>query len=257
MFTAFLGRTPDTATTEDLRLFQLHQRQIGVRPPSINGSVAALRFFFSTTLDRPEMGRHLTFVREPRKIPMILSPEEIARLLEAAPGPKYKAALSAAYSAGLRVSEVVALKVSDIDSERMLLRIEQGKGRKDRFAMLSPLLLEFLRDWYRIARPAVWLFPGRDRLLPMTTRQLNRAVHVAAGIAEINKRVTPHTLRHSFATHLLEQNVDVRLIQVLLGHAKLDTTALYAQVATNVIRAVTSPLDRLTLLTPNKNKPPA
>jgi site-specific recombinase XerD len=256
-FAGFLGRSPDTATPEDLRRFQLHQRQTGVRPPTINGSVAALRFFFSTTLDRPEMGRHLTFVREPRKIPMILSPEEIARLLEAAPGPKYKAALSAAYSAGLRVSEVVALKVSDIDSERMLLRIEQGKGRKDRFAMLSPLLLEFLRDWYRIARPAVWLFPGRDRLLPMTTRQLNRAVHVAAGIAEINKRVTPHTLRHSFATHLLEQNVDVRLIQVLLGHAKLDTTALYAQVATNVIRAVTSPLDRLTLLTPNKNKPPA
>lgn len=256
-FAAFLGRSPDTATPEDLRRFQLHQRQTGVRPPTINGSVAALRFFFGITLDRPEMGRHLTFVREPRKIPVILSPEEIARLLEAAPGPKYKAALSAAYSAGLRVSEVVALKVSDIDSERMLLRIEQGKGRKDRFAMLSPLLLEFLRDWYCIARPAVWLFPGRDRLLPMTTRQFNRAVHVAAGVAEINKRVTPHTLRHSFATHLLEQKVDVRLIQVLLGHAKIDTTALYAQVATNVIRAVTSPLDRLMPLTPRKNKPPA
>ncbi len=128
MFTAFLGRSPDMATPEDLRRFQLHQRQTGVRPPSINGSVAALRFFFGITLDRPEMGRRLTFVREPRKIPVILSPEEIARLLEAAPGPKYKAALSAAYSAGLRVSEVVALKVSDIDSERMLLRIEQGKG---------------------------------------------------------------------------------------------------------------------------------
>ncbi len=256
-FAAFLGRSPDTATPEDLRRFQLHQRQTGVRPPTINGSVAALRFFFGITLDRPEMGRHLTFVREPSKIPVILSPEEIARLLEAAPGPKYKAALSAAYSAGLRVSEVVALKVSDIDSKRMLLRIEQGKGRKDRFAMLSPLLLEFLRDWYCIARPAVWLFPGRDRLLPMTTRQFNRAVHVAAGVAEINKRVTAHTLRHSFATHLLEQKVDVRLIQVLLGHAKLDTTALYAQVATNVIRAVTSPLDRLTPLTPKKDKPPA
>src|SRR5260370_1447525 len=138
-FTAFLGRAPDTAAPEDLRLFQLHQTQAGVGAPSINGSVAALRFFFTVTLDRPEMARHLTFVREPRKIPVILSLEEIARLLEAAPGPKYKAALSAAYGAGLRVSEVVALKVSDIDSERMLLRIEQGKGRKDRFAMLSPI----------------------------------------------------------------------------------------------------------------------
>jgi site-specific recombinase XerD len=259
-FTAFLGRSPETATAEDLRRFQLRQTQTGVRPASINGSVAALRFFFTVTLDRPEMARHLTFVREPRKIPVVLSPEEVARLLEAAPGPKYKAALSAAYGAGLRVSEVVALKVSDVDSQRLLLRVEQGKGRKDRFAMLSPKLLELLRDWYRIARPAIWLFPGRDPMLPMTTRQFNRAVHAAAEMAAIKKRVTPHTLRHSFATHLLEQNTEVRLIQVLLGHAKLDTTALYAQVATNTIRAVTSPLERLTPLTPEKNgkdRPPA
>jgi integrase/recombinase XerD len=256
-FTTFLGRSPDTATAEDLRRFQLHQTQSGVRPPSINGSVAALRFFFTVTLDRPEMARYLTFVREPRKMPVVLSPEEVARLLAAAPGAKYQAALSAAYSAGLRVSEVVALKVSDIDSERLLLRIEQGKGRKDRFAMLSPKLLDLLRDWYRIARPPIWLFPGRDPMLPMTTRQFNRAVHTAAGIAAINKRVTPHTLRHSFATHLLEQNIDVRLIQVLLGHAKLDTTALYTQVATNVIRAVMSPLDRLTPLTAKRSEPPA
>jgi integrase/recombinase XerD len=256
-FTAFLGRSPDTATAEDLRRFQLHQTQTGARPPTINSSVAALRFFFTVTIDRPDMGRHLTFVREPRKIPEVLSLEEIAQLLEVAPGPKYKAALSAAYGAGLRVSEVVALKVSDIDSKRMLLRIEQGKGRKDRFAMLSPLLLELLRDWYRIARPAVWLFPGRDPLLPLTTRQFNRVVHAAAHMAAIKKRVTPHTLRHSFATHLLEQNIDVRLIQVLLGHAKLETTALYTQVATNVIRAVMSPLDRLVPLRPKKSKPPA
>jgi integrase/recombinase XerD len=255
-FTSFLGRSPDTATAEDLRRFQLHQTRTGIRPPSINGSVAALRFFFTVTLDRPEMARHLTFVREPRKLPAVLSPEEVARLLEAAPGAKYKAALSAAYAAGLRVSEVVALKVSDIDSERLLLRIEQGKGRKDRFAMLSPQLLELLRDWYRIARPAVWLFPGRDPILPLTTRQLVRTVHAAANMAGIKKRVTPHTLRHSFATHLLEQKTDVRLIQVLLGHAKLDTTMLYTQVATNVIRAVMSPLDRLTPLTNKRPDPP-
>ncbi len=256
-FASFLGRSPDTASADDLRRFQLHQRQNGVQPSSMNSAVSALRFFFSTTLDRPDMERHLTFVREPRKIPVILSPQEICRLLEAAPGPKYKAAMSAAYSAGLRVSEVVALKVADVDSKRMLLRIEQGKGRKDRLAMLSPRLLDLLRDWYCIARPAVWLFPGRDPMLPMTTRQLTRAVHMAARLAEINKRVTPHTLRHSFATHLLEQNIDIRLIQVLLGHVKLETTALYTQVATNVIRAVTSPLDQLTPLIPKPNKPPA
>jgi len=215
-FTAFLRRSPDTATPEDLRRFQLHQTQTGVRAPSINGSVAALRFFFTVTLDCPEMARHLTFVREPRKIPVILSPEEVARLLEAAPGPKYKAALSAAYAAGLRVSEVVALKVSDVDSKRLLLRIEQGKGRKDRFAMLSPQLLELLRDWWRIARPPVWMFPGRDRISPMTTRQLNRVCHMAAELALLPKWVAPHTLRHSFATHLLEQNIDIRVIQVLL-----------------------------------------
>jgi site-specific recombinase XerD len=255
-FTAFLGRSPDQAIPEDLRRFQLHQTQSGIRPPSINSSVAALRFFFTVTLDRPEMARHLTFVREPRKLPAVLSPEEVARLLEAAPGPKYKAALSAAYAAGLRVSEVVALKVSDINSERLLLRIEQGKGRKDRFAMLSPQLLELLRDWYRIARPAIWLFPGRDPMLPLTTRQFARAVQAATDMAEIKKRVTPHTLRHSFATHLLEQKTDVRLIQVLLGHAKLETTMLYTQVANNVIHAVMSPLDRLTPLTNKRCDPP-
>jgi site-specific recombinase XerD len=154
------------------------------------------------------------------------------------------------------VSEVVALKVSDVDSKRMLLRIEQGKGRKDRCAMLSPQLLELLRDWWRIARPKVWLFPGQNPVNHLTTRQLNRAVHAAAHRAQITKRVSPHTLRHSFATHLLEQNIDIRVIQVLLGHAKLDTTALYTRVATNTIREVMSPLDRLTPLGAKRDTPP-
>jgi len=240
--TSFLGRSPDTATAEDLRRYQLHLTGSGVRPPSINGAVSALRFFFSVTLDRPEVTKLLAFVAEPRKIPVVLSPEEVTRFLDAAPGPKYKAAFSATYGAGLRVSEVVALKVSDVDSERMLLRIEQGKGRKDRFAMLSPQLLDLLRDWWRIARPQVWLFPGRDRINPLTTRQFNRAVHAAAHMAEIAKRVTPHTLRHSFATHLLEQNIDIRVIQVLLGHAKLETTSLCTRVATNTIQHGYDPL---------------
>ena len=195
----FLGRSPDTATPEDLRLFQLHLTENRVRPPTINATVSALRFFFNVTVDRPDVTRPLTSVAEPRKIPVVLNPDEVVRFLEAAPGPKYKAAFGAAYGAGLRVSEVAALKVSDIDSQRMMIRVEQGKGRKDRYAMLSPQLLELLRDWYRIARPQAWLFPGRDALLPLTTRQLNRACHAAAHMAEIKKRVTAHIaaqLRH-------------------------------------------------------------
>ena len=253
-FASFLGRPPDTATAEDIRRFQVHQAESGVQPPTINSSVSALRFFFTVTLDRPDLSRRLVLARHPRKLPDVLSVEEVGRLLEAAPGLKYKAALGTAYGAGLRVSEVAALKVDDIDSTRMLIRVEQGKGRKDRNAMLSPQLLELLRLWWRegkrrnVMPPHGWLFPGRSAVEPVSTRQINRAVHEAAEVAGIRKRVTPHTLRHSFATHLLEQDVDIRVIQVLLGHSKLDTTALYARVATKTIRAVTSPLEHLTLL---------
>jgi len=260
-FAGFIGRSPDTATAEDLRRFQLHQTQAGVQPPSINSAVSALRFFFTVTLDRSDLARRLTVVHQPRKLPLVLSVEEVAQLLDAAPGPKYKAALGTAYGAGLRVSEVVALKVSDIDSTRMLIRVERGKGRRDRHAMLSPQLLELLRAWWRegkrrgVMLPQGWLFPGRNPVMPLSTRQLNRAVHAAAEAAEIRKRVTPHTLRHSFATHLLEQDIDIRVIQVLLGHAKLDTTALYVRVATNTIRAVTSPLDRIRLLAQDEARP--
>jgi integrase/recombinase XerD len=244
-FTAFLGRSPDTATSDDLRRFQLHMAQQQVSPWSINAAIAALRFFFTVTLERPDLVRPLRIVNEPRKAPVVLSQEEVARLLEAAPGLKYKAALSIAYGAGLRVSEVANLKVSDIDSERMTLRVEQGKGQRDRYVMLSPQLLELLRDWWRASRPQVWLFPGQNPINPMTPRQLNRAVHAAKDLAGISKRVSPHTLRHSFATHLLEQGVDIRVIQVLLGHAKLETTALYTRVAVNTVRDVKSPLERL------------
>ena len=254
-FAAFLGRSPETATCEDLRRFQLHTAQQQIGPATVNAAVAALRFFFKVTLERPDLVRHLTTVQEPRKAPVVLSPEEVARLIEAAPGVKYKAALSVAYGAGLRVSEVANLKVSDIDSERMTLRIEQGKGRKDRYVMLSPQLLELLRDWWRLARPQAWLFPGQNPINPMTARQLCRAVHAAANAAGIAKRVTPHTLRHSFATHLLEQNVDIRVIQVLLGHAKLETAALYTRVAVNTVRDIKSPLDRLDIKLTKKTPP--
>jgi site-specific recombinase XerD len=254
-FAEFLGRSPAAASKEDVRRYQLHLASNGAHTPKINSTVSALRFFFDVTLDRSDLAKQASFVHEPRKLPMVLSPEEVARMLEAAPGIKYKAALSVAYGAGLRVSEVVALKVSDVDSKRMILRVEQGKGRKDRHAMLSPQLLQLLRDWYRLARPQGWLFPGQNPVNPMTTRQLTRACHASAQTAEIKKRVTPHTLRHSFATHLLEQNIDIRVIQVLLGHAKLETTALYTQVATNTIREVMSPLDRLTPLMVKESEP--
>jgi integrase/recombinase XerD len=257
-FAAFLGRSPDTAGFEDVRRFQLHLATSGIGVPTLNHTVSALRFFFKITLGRGDIEKHTQIAREPRKLPVVLSPEEVARLLEAAPGPglKYKAALSAAYACGLRVSEVVALKVSDIDSKRMLIRIEQGKGRKDRYVMLSPHLLELLRAWWKQAQPRGWLFPGRDPVLPITTRQFTRACHEAAEAAGIRKRVSPHTLRHSFATHLLEQNVDIRVIQTLLGHVKLDTTARYTQIATKVICAVVSPLDRL-VREVTRHEPPA
>src|SRR5215212_7024081 len=224
-FAAFVRRSPDTATAEDLRRFQLHQTKSGMQPPSINNAVSALRFFFTVTLDRPDLARRFTVVRQPRRLPAVLSTDEVTLLLQVAPGPKYKAAFATAYGAGLRVSEVVALKVGDIDSERMLLRVEQGKGGKDRHAMLSPQLLELLRAWWREGRrrslllPGGWLFPGRNPVEPLSARQLCRVVHAAAQAAGINKRVSPHTLRHSFATHLLEQGVDIRVIQTLLGHA--------------------------------------
>jgi len=250
-------RSPATATPEDLRRFQLHLTARLAQPATINVMTAALRFFFTVTLDRPDAAQRLTFVHEPRKLPVVLSQEEVLRLLEAVTSVKYKAALSLAYGAGLRVSEVASLKVCDIDSKRMLLRIERGKGGKTRHALLSPQLLELLRDWWRIARPPVWLFPGLDPTKPIVTRQLGVVCVKAARKAGITKRVSPHTLRHCFATHLLESGVDIRIIQVLLGHGRLETTTLYAHVAANTIRKVTSPLDRLTPLRTGGAKPPA
>ena len=255
-FTRFLGRSPDTATAEDLRRFQVHEMEQGAKPPKMNTQVSALRFFLKTTLGRLDLAHSLARVDYPRKLPRVLSPEDVARLLEAAPGPglKYKAALSVAYGAGLRRSEVVALRVSDIDSKRMLIRVEQGKGRKDRHGMLSPQLLAILRAWWEQCRSRGWLFPGQDPLLPITDRQLNRACHAAADAAGLGTWISPHTLRHSFATHLMESGIDVRIIQVLLGHSKLDTTARYTHVATNILRTVVSPLDRLTLPTPSSKR---
>ncbi len=250
-FSLFFGRSPDQAGPEDLRRYQLHMRGQGASATTMNAAVSALRFLFSVTLGRTDGDVGLTTVRQPLRLPVILSPEEVARLLDAAPGLKARAALSLAYGAGLRASEVVGLKLSDIDGERQVIRIQQGKGRKDRYAMLSPELLELLRAWWRAGRekgvmlPGGWLFPGQNPVNPLTTRQFARIFHGAKDAALIDKPVSPHTLRHCFATHLLERKVDIRLIQVLLGHTKLDTTARYSQVSSTTLKAVTSPLEHL------------
>jgi site-specific recombinase XerD len=218
-YAAFVGRSPDTATAEDLRRFQHHQAQTGVRPPTINSAIAALRFFFTLTLDRPDLTRRLTVVCEPRRLPAMLSARRSRCCSRRCRGRSTRRHSPPPMAQGCASPRVVALKVGDVDSERMFLRVDQGKGRKDRQAMLSPQLLGLLRAWWREGRrlgvllPRGWLFPGRNPLEPLSTRQLNRAVHAAAEAAGIKERVSPHTLRHSFATHLLEQDTDIRVIQ--------------------------------------------
>lgn len=233
-FAGFLGHSPDTATPDELHAYQLHMTDTGVTPSAFNSRIVALRFFFGMTCGREEMKRYLQFRTVPRKLPVVFSVEEVSDILMAAPGPglKYCTALSISYGTGLRAAEVCNLKISDIDSDRMLVHVEQGKGRKDRKVMLSPGLLNLLRDYWREARPEGWLFPGKPKINPISPRQLNRAFASAENMAGVNKPATLHTLRHNFATHLLEANVDVRVIQVLPGHAKLTTTTQYTQVAT-------------------------
>jgi site-specific recombinase XerD len=249
-FAAFLGRAPDTAAPEDLRSYQLQMTNDGVSASTFNVRIISLRFFFSVTCGREEMKRFMQFHRKPRKLPVVLSVEEVATLLAAVPGPglKYRAALGISYGAGLRASEVCNLKVKDIDSDRMLIHVDDGKGGRDRKAMLSPSLLELLREYWCESRPEGWLFPGKPKITPLSPRQLNRAFTSAKHMAGISKPATLHTLRHSFATHLLEANTDVRVIQVLLGHAKLTTTARYTHVATKTIRSTVSPFEQMKLL---------
>lgn len=259
-FATFLRRPPDTATAAEVRRFQVEQLDQGVSVPTMNSIVSALRFFFTQTLDRPDLARKLVRTGHIRKLPVVLSQDEVARLLGATTSLKHQAALSVAYGAGLRASEVAALKVCDVDSERMLLRVERGKGGQYRNAMLPAGLLVLLREWWKAGRqegvmhPDGWLFPGQHYLKPLSTRQLHRVVVEAGQAAGIGKRIGPHTLRHCFATYLLEDGVDVRVIQALLGHARLDTTAFYTKVATRTMRAVISPLDRLAM-TPTEGAP--
>jgi site-specific recombinase XerD len=246
-FAIFLKRSPDTATPEELRAYQLHMTNAGMSTTTFNVRIVSLRFFFGMTCGRDEMKRHMRFRRAPRKLPAVLSVEEVGDILAAAPGPglKYRAALGISYGAGLRAAEVCHLRVQNIDSDRMMIHVEEGKGGRDRKAMLSPSLLDLLRDYWREARPDGWLFPGLPRINPISPRQLSRAFASAKHMAGVTRSVTVHTLRHSFATHLLEAGTDVRVIQVLLGHKKLTTTARYTHVATKTIQNTVSPFERL------------
>jgi integrase/recombinase XerD len=270
-FAAFLKRSPDTATAEDIRLFQLHLAETGMSICNRNRIMTGLKFLLRVTLRRLDLASEIYHIREPQKIPLVMSPDETRRLLAVAVSLKVRVLLSLGYGCGLRAGEVVRLKVKHIDSAQKIIRVEQSKGRKDRHVMLSPETLDLLRQWWK-ARPSRqdaqtppqerWLFPGRTAGRPMTTRQLSRLFHEAADAAGIKKGVTLHALRHSFATHLLEAGTDIRVIQALLGHDKLDTTARYTRVATGMIASIESPLDRLSQpykrsTRSRKDRPPA
>jgi len=253
-FAAYLKRSPDTATADDVRLFQLHLIESGSSICNRNRVMTGVRFLFRVTLRRHDLAAEIYHIKEPLKLPLVLSPDEIKRILAMAPSFKARVMLTIAYGCGLRANEVVRLRVCDIDSGQMIIRIVQSKGRKDRNVMLPPEVLALLRKWWPerpigydagIPPEQRWLFPGYGEGAPITTRQLSRLFHEAADAAGIKKSVTLHSLRHSFATHLLERGTDIRVIQAILGHDKLDTTARYTRVATAMISAVESPLDQL------------
>jgi site-specific recombinase XerD len=253
-FAAFLGRGPETATADDVRRFQLFLVESGVNIAYRNRIMTGVKFLFRVTLRRHDLAAEIYHLKEPQTVPLVLSRDEVRHLLAMAPSLKLRAMLSLAYGCGLRAGEVVRLRVGDIDSAQGIIRIVQSKGRKDRNVMLPADILGLLRQWWRerptrqdagVAKEHRWLFPGYKPGRPLTTRQFARLFRATVAAAGITKPVTLHTLRHSFATHLLERGVDIRVIQALLGHHKLETTARYARVATGMIAAVESPLDDL------------
>jgi len=246
-FSRHFRRSPDTLGLEEVRDFQVHLVSKGVSWGSLNQVVCALRFFYGVTLGEAAVPERIPYARTPRKLPVVLSADEVVRFLEAVSGLKSRAALTTAYAAGLRASEVAGLLIEDIDSDRGVIRVRHGKGAKDRDVMLSPQLLGLLRTYWRLARPRKFLFPGRDEGRSINPTVLHAACRSAAKAAGLSKRVTLHTLRHSFATHLLENGADIRIIQALLGHANLSSTARYTHVASHTIRATPSPLDRLSV----------
>jgi integrase/recombinase XerD len=262
-FAAWLKRWPDTATPDEVRGFQLHLIESGTSICNRNRIMTGVRFLFRVTLRRHDLAAEVWHIKEPERLPPVLSPEEVKRVLTMATSLKARAMLTLAYGCGLRASEVVRLRAGDIDSEQMIIRIVQSKGRKDRHVMLPAEVLDLLRQWWK-ARPNAsnngvapehhWLFPGRSQHQPMTTRQLGRLFKEAAKAAALRKTVSLHSLRHSFATHLLERGEDIRVIQALLGHSKPETTARYSRVAIGLIARIESPLEGLRAPRPRRTK---
>ena len=270
-FAAWLKRSPDTATPDEVRRFQLYLIESGASICNRNRIMTGVRFLFRVTLRRHDLAAEVWHIKEPQKLPPVLSAEEVKRVLTMATSLKARAMLTLAYGCGLRAGEVARLRAGDIDSEQMIIRVVQSKGRKDRHVMLPPEVVDLLRQWWK-ARPTKrdagvvqeqrWLFPGRTDHQPMTTRQFSRLFKEAAKAAGLRKTLSLHSLRHSFATHLLEDGKDIRLIQALLGHDKLETTARYTRVATGIIAKIESPLARLSARPPrrvrrNTEEPPA
>ncbi len=249
-FSVFHGRSPDKLGLEDIRDYHLHLVSRNLKPNTINPIMGALRFFYGTTLGQKHVVDQIPYARRADTLPAVLSREEVERLLKTVRNLKMRTAFITIYAAGLRVSELVALTSRDIDSSRMVIAIRHGKGGKDRYVMLSEQLLAILRDYWKRTKPPHWLFPGPDPSQPITTRSLQRACRAAAEAAGLDKNVTVHTLRHSFATHLLEQRVDIRVIQGLLGHSNINSTTRYTRVAVDTIRQIQSPLEQLNIETP-------
>ena len=255
-FAAYLKRSPDTATADDVRLFQLHLLESGLTIQNRNRTMTGVRFLLRVTMRRHDLAAEIFHIKEPTRIPQILSADEARRLLMMARNPQVRMLFSIGYGAGLRVSEVVKLKVRHIDTALGTIRVEQSKGRKDRHVMLLPETLDLLKEWWKVrtnkydlgVEPGErWMFPGRRQGLHLTQRQVTRLFHETVEAAGLKKKLTLHTLRHSFATHLYDRGVDIRTIQALLGHEKLETTARYTRVATGLITAVESPLDQLSM----------
>jgi integrase/recombinase XerD len=249
-FSAYHRRSPDQLGLEDIRDYHLHLVSRKLKPTTINPIMGALRFFYGKTLGQKHIVDEIPYARRADALPAVLSREEVERFLKTVRNLKMRTAFITIYAAGLRVSELVALTSRDIDSTRMVIAVRHGKGGKDRYVMLSEQLLGILRDYWKRTKPTHWLFPGPDPMQPVTTRSLQRIFHAAAEAAGLDKNVTVHTLRHSFATHLLEQKVDIRVIQGLLGHRNINSTSRYTRVAVDTIRQIQSPLEQLNIESP-------
>jgi len=249
-FSAYHRRSPDKLGLEDIRDYHLHLVSRNLKPTTINPIMGALRFFYGKTLGQKDIVDEIPYARRADSLPAVLSREEVERFLKTVRNLKMRTAFITIYAAGLRVSELVALTSRDIDSTRMVIAVRHGKGGKDRYVMLSEQLLGILRDYWKRTKPTHWLFPGPDPLQPVTTRSLQRVFHDTAEAAGLDKNVTVHTLRHSFATHLLEQKVDIRVIQGLLGHRNINSTTRYTRVAVDTIRQIQSPLELLNIESP-------